>query len=110
MARPKGTPKTGGRQKGTPNKVTASVKGWLSCLIDKNRRQIEKDLKAVKPLERLQMLEKLMQYVVPKQQTVKAAVNFENLTDEELTALIGELTKEIEEDGAEATGTAEAAN
>lgn len=110
MARPKGMPKTGGRQKGTPNKVTSSVKGWLSCLIDKNRRQIEKDLKAVKPLERLQMLEKLMQYVVPKQQTVKAAVNFENLTDEELTALIGELTKEIEEDGTEATGTAEATN
>lgn len=110
MARPKGMPKTGGRQKGTPNKVTSSVKGWLSCLIDKNRRQIEKDLKAVKPLERLQMLEKLMQYVVPKQKTVKAAVNFENLTDEELTALIGELTKEIEEDGTEATGTAEATN
>ena len=110
MARPKGMPKTGGRQKGTPNKVTSSVKGWLSCLIDKNRRQIEKDLKAVKPLERLQMLEKLMQYVVPKQNTVKAAVNFENLTDEELTALIGELTKEIEEDGTEATGTAEATN
>ena len=110
MARPKGMPKTGGRQKGTPNKVTSSVKGWLSCLIDKNRRQIEKDLKAVKPLERLQMLEKLMQYVVPKQKTVKAAVNFENLTDEELTALIGELTKEIEEDGTEETGTAEATN
>ena len=110
MARPKGMPKTGGRQKGTPNKVTSNVKGWLSCLIDKNRRQIEKDLKAVKPLERLQMLEKLMQYVVPKQQTEKAAVNFENLTDEELTALIGELTKEIEEDGTEATGTAEATN
>ena len=110
MARPKGMPKTGGRQKGTPNKVTSSVKGWLSCLIDKNRRQIEKDLKAVKPLERLQMLEKLMQYVVPKQKTVKAAVNFENLTDEELTARIGELTKEIEEDGTEATGTAEATN
>ena len=77
MARPKGMPKTGGRQKGTPNKVTSSVKGWLSCLIDKNRRQIEKDLKAVKPLERLQMLEKLMQYVVPKQKTVKAAVSFD---------------------------------
>ena len=108
MARPKGTPKTGGRQKGTPNKVTASVKGWISCLIDKNRKQFEKDLKAVEPLERLQMLEKLMPYVVPKQQAIKAAVSFENMTDEELTALVGELTKEIKEDGTEATGTEEA--
>ena len=81
MARPKGTPKTGGRQKGTPNKVTASVKGWLSCLIDKNRKQIERDLKAVEPMERLQMIEKLMQYVVPKQQAIKAAVSFDNMTD-----------------------------
>ena len=104
MARPKGTPKTGGRQKGTPNKVTASVKGWLSCLIDKNRKQIERDLKAVDPMERLQMLEKLMQYVVPKQQVIKAAVSFDNMTDEELKALVGELTKEIGEDG---TGTEE---
>ena len=104
MARPKGTPKTGGRQKGTPNKVTASVKGWLSCLIDKNRKQIERDLKAVDPMERLQMLEKLMQYVVPKQQAIKAAVSFDNMTDEELKALVGELTKEIGEDG---TGTEE---
>lgn len=104
MARPKGTPKTGGRQKGTPNKVTASVKSWLSCLIDKNRKQIERDLKAVEPMERLQMLEKLMQYVVPKQQAIKAAVSFDNMTDEELNALVGELTKEIGEDG---TGTEE---
>ena len=104
MARPKGTPKTGGRQKGTPTKVTASVKGWLSCLIDKNRKQIERDLKAVEPMERLQMIEKLMQYVVPKQQAIKAAVSFDNMTDEELKALVGELTKEIGEDG---TGTEE---
>lgn len=104
MARPKGMPKTGGRQKGTPNKVTASVKGWLSCLIDKNRKQIERDLKAVEPMERLQMIEKLMQYVVPKQQAIKAAVSFDNMTDEELKALVGELTKEIGEDG---TGTEE---
>ena len=32
------------------------------------------------------------------------------MTDEELKALVGELTKEIEEDGTEATGTAEATN
>lgn len=29
MARPRGLPKTGGRQKGTPNKVTQSVKEAL---------------------------------------------------------------------------------
>ena len=32
--RPAGTPKTGGRQKGTPNKVTADVKALVKILRD----------------------------------------------------------------------------
>lgn len=34
MARPKGSPKLGGRQKGTPNKTTASAKQALSLAFD----------------------------------------------------------------------------
>lgn len=100
MARQKndGKGRLGGRQKGTPNKVAASVKDWLSGLIDKNRKQIEKDIKQLEPKERLQILEKLMQYVVPKQQAVSANVNFERLTDTQLDTLISEMRKEIEDD------------
>ena len=64
-----------GRPKGTPNKITQDMRQWLSTVIDKNRRQIERDLEALEPKERLQMLEKLMQYVIPKQQAVSADVN-----------------------------------
>ena len=64
-----------GRPKGKPNKITQDVRQWLSTVIDKNRRQMERDLKALEPKERLQMLEKLMQYVIPKQQAVSADVN-----------------------------------
>lgn len=95
MSREKGSKKTGGRQKGTPNKVTASVKDWLSGLIDKNRKQIEKDIKQLEPKERLQVLEKLMQYVIPKQQAVSADVNIERLSDEQLDSLIEELTRGV---------------
>ena len=49
MARPKGTPKTGGRVKGTPNKVTYSLKEWITSLIDKQRTQIEQDLQELEP-------------------------------------------------------------
>lgn len=71
MARQKndGKGRLGGRAKGTPNRVTASVKDWISQVIDKNRRQMERDLKALSPKDRLLMLEKLMQYVIPKQKT-----------------------------------------
>lgn len=100
MARQKndGKGRLGGRQKGTPNKVTASVKDWLSGLIDKNRKQIEKDIKQLEPKERLQVLEKLMQYVIPKQQAVNADVNIERLSDEQLDSLIVELTKDMGDD------------
>lgn len=103
MARPKndGKGRLGGRQKGTPNKVASSVKEWLSTLIDKNRRQIEHDLKALDPRERLQMLEKLMQYVIPKQQAVSNSIEIEQLTDEQLDEVIVELTNNINNDTTE---------
>lgn len=95
MARQKndGKGRIGGRQKGTPNKVTASVKDWVAQVIDKNRRQMERDIKALEPKDRLQMLEKLMQYVVPKQQAVSANVDFNKLSDEQLDLIVDELTK-----------------
>ena len=52
-----------------------------------------RDIKALEPKDRLQMLEKLMQYVVPKQQAVSANVDFNKLSDEQLNALVDELTK-----------------
>ncbi len=61
-----------GRPKGIPNKVTQNMREWISALIDNNREQIEEDLKALEPKERVQMFERLMQYVVPKQQAVSA--------------------------------------
>lgn len=98
MARQKndGKGRMGGRQKGTPNKVTASVKDWVAGVIDKNRRQMERDIKALEPKDRLLMLEKLMQYVIPKQQAVSAEVDFSRLSDEQLNTLVDELTKGIE--------------
>lgn len=67
MAQPKGhTGNPNGRPKGKPNKVTQEIRVWLASVIDKNRRQIESDLKALEPKERLLILEKLMQYVIPK--------------------------------------------
>lgn len=87
-----------GRPKGTPNKITQDMRQWLSTVIDKNRRQMERDLKALKPKERLQMLEKLMQYVIPRQQAVKAEVDFATLTDDQLNTIVNQLTKDIDDE------------
>lgn len=105
MARPKndGKGRLGGRAKGTPNRVTATAKEWLTALIDKNRRQIERDLKQLEPKERLHILEKLMQYVIPKQQAVSATIDFESLSDEQLDYIIDELTKDTPTNSNEST-------
>lgn len=94
MSRPKGTPKTGGRVKGTPNKVTGTLKSWITDLINCNRSQMEKDLKDLDPKDRLMFLEKMMQYVIPKQAAQQVKLDFDNLTDEQLQQIINELTKE----------------
>lgn len=98
MARAKndGRGRIGGRQKGTPNRVTATAREWLSDLIDKNRKQMERDIKTLEPRERLQVMEKFMSYVIPKQQAVTAHVDFETLSDAQLNELINELTKDVD--------------
>ncbi|MFI3265424.1 MAG: hypothetical protein SNG38_09010 [Rikenellaceae bacterium] len=64
-------PKTGGRQKGTPNRATSTTREWISQLLDSNREQIEQDLQKLEPKDRLQVLEKFMQYAVPKIQRME---------------------------------------
>ncbi len=94
-----GKGRMGGRAKGTPNKVNSSVKEWLAGLIDRNRSKVENDIDALEPRERLQILEKLMQYVIPKQQAVSASVDIETLSDEQVDAIVERLTRGIDLDG-----------
>lgn len=97
MARLKndGRGRLGGRVKGTPNKVTGTLKGWITDLINSNRLQMEKDLEKLKPKDRLVFFEKLMQYVIPKQAAQQVKLDFDSLTDEQLERVINEMTKEV---------------
>lgn len=85
-----------GRPKGRPNKITQDTRAWLSAVIDKNRRQMERDLKALEPKERLQILERLMQYVIPKQQATATTVDLERLTDEQVNQVINTIINTAE--------------
>ena len=70
MARLKGTPKTGGRKKGTPNKLNGNMKEWLNKFLLENREQIKKDFMLLQPKERLFLYEKLLAYIIPKANNV----------------------------------------
>ena len=86
-----------GRPKGSKNKVTTEVRDWISKVIDKQRPQLEKDLKLLEPAERWRIVEKLMSYVVPKMQAVEANVNLNKLSDEDLDKLASNIVKASEE-------------
>lgn len=90
-----GRGRLGGRAKGTPNKVTSNLREWVSDLIDCNRAQAKKDLKALEPKDRLIIIERLLAYVMPKVQSIDASLSIERLTDEQLDRVIKQLTEEI---------------
>lgn len=82
----KGKSKSGGRQKGTPNKITDSIRQKLLILIDGNFETIKDDLKALSPQDRLNIFFRFLEYAIPKPQNLKIDVS--NLSERELDAII----------------------
>ena len=79
-----------GRPKGTPNKITAELRVWISEVIDENREQMKADLKTLEPKERLQILERLIQYVIPKKTHIdeESTLRTQSITFDEYTRLL----------------------
>lgn len=85
MAHKDGT-KSGGRKKGTPNRVSTERKAMISELIFGDWDKVEEDLEKVSPRERLDFKAKLMPFVVSKMQSTDSthSFNFDNMTDEQI--------------------------
>ena len=88
-----------GRPKGKPNKSTRELRDTIQKLVEKNLSQMARDLKALPPKERLDILVKLLAYVAPKMQTVEAEMKIEQkerqLTPKEAAELIRKLQDEV---------------
>jgi hypothetical protein len=81
-----------GRPKGVPNKTTKELKQVLHSVIEHQLETIEEDLKDLDPKDRLNVLLKLVEYVLPKQREQK--IDFSSLTDTEIDELINRITDE----------------
>lgn len=75
MARPKGQPKVGGRQKGTPNKVNAEFRETVRQLLEDNAENVAKWLDMVAnghgdqkpdPGKALEHVARLAEFAAPK--------------------------------------------
>jgi hypothetical protein len=69
--------KTGGRKPQTPNRTTADLRAKINDIVSKQIDTIEFDLQSLKPLERLQIVEKLISYCVPKMQSLDIQTSLE---------------------------------
>jgi hypothetical protein len=64
--------KTGGREKNTPNMLTKELREKISDFLNKNWEQVEKDFQVLEPDKRLMFFEKLIQYTLPRLQSIQA--------------------------------------
>lgn len=92
--------KTGGRKKGTPNKITSDTKTAIAELLQNyaTSGDMEKDFKAIKsPKDRLFIAEKFTQYVVPKQQAITADIDV-NEHEQTIEERLKELSKDPDDE------------
>jgi hypothetical protein len=92
----KGSQKTGGRAKGTPNKLTNDLRTWINDLLNENRAQFAADLKKLEPQQRVSIFEKLLCYAIPKMHSVEAKIDLDKLSDEQVNVVINQLNKDID--------------
>jgi hypothetical protein len=71
--------KTGGRTKGTPNRNTTEIREQFQSLITDNLEQMNNDLKALEPKDRIKAIIDLSKFVLP---TLKA-IDFTDTNDKE---------------------------
>jgi hypothetical protein len=77
--------KTGGRSKGTPNRNSAETKELLQTVLDKELDKLGILLGKLEPLDRVNAIAKLLPYILPRQNEVKAEIANTNVIGDEFT-------------------------
>jgi hypothetical protein len=67
--------KYGGRQKGTPNKLTKEIRTVLKDLIYKEHDEFKEHLDSLEPKQRIEIVIKLIPYVLPKVDSISYSTN-----------------------------------
>ena len=98
MARKKGSPKTGGRKKGTPNKATMFGTQTIMDLLDDYQQSglMAQDFKALKPSERMTLMKDLAGFIIPKKKALEADVNVNSEAQQSIIDLLRDLALDNE--------------
>lgn len=79
--------KTGGRTKGAQNKITKEIKEVFKEIIECNLSQLEADILELSPKERIDVILKISEFVLPKLQRVSGDTF--NKIDNEIVVIRG---------------------
>lgn len=67
--------KTGGRQKGTPNKITAEIRQKLSDIVSNEIKNIPEYLNQIESPEiKLKLIIQILPYLIPKQKEISTEI------------------------------------
>jgi hypothetical protein len=66
-----------GRPQGTQNKATGAIRAAFQQLIENNLQQLESDLSDLEPKDRISMLIKISEFVLPKLQSIDISTQLE---------------------------------
>ena len=67
--------KYGGRQKGTPNKLTKELRSILKNILFQELEQIQAHLDSLNSKDRIELLIKLLPYILPKVTSISHTTN-----------------------------------
>ena len=82
-----------GKPKGAKNKVTLQLRELITQFLEEKFETIVSDFKKLEPKERVKFYCDLLQFGLPKLQSVSTEIEFEKLTEEQLDEIIERLKK-----------------
>jgi len=90
--------KTGGRQKGTPNKLTSEIREKLNDFVFSEIELIIKNIDTIPIEKRLDFVSKVLPFVIPKMNNIEVTsdidINLEReITDTEINAMFMKYAK-----------------
>lgn len=80
-----------GRPVGVPNKLTGDLREKIQSILNDNIDRVQDDLNSLDAKDRLQVIEKLLSYVLPKLQAQSIDIDFTNMTDSQIDEIINQI-------------------
>ncbi len=92
MARIKGSPKTGGRKPGTPNKATSEIRDRIKNFLESKSEELNEIWNNLEAKEKFQMFNQLSRYIIPTMQSTEFKID--TTTTSEIKQQLDELSEE----------------